>query len=82
MEEVIIYILPTGQRISQDPNRVTLIPSEGGDISFRSPDGTKRIGPYRVAKSHIEAVLDGNELSGAIAEIELESIDGSDKGNQ
>ena len=82
MDEVIIYILPTGQRVAQDPNRVSLMPSDGGEISFKSPDGARRIGPYRVGVTHIEYTLKDNEVTGAIAEIELEAVDGTHKGNE
>lgn len=80
VDEVIVYILPTGQRIAQDVNRVGMLPSDGGMVSFKSPDGSRRIGPYRVATSHIEFVLDGTEVSGAIGEIELEYADDDAKG--
>lgn len=72
--DAIMYNLPDGTFLLHDPERVTLMPSEGGKVTFIG-EGAPR-GTYRVADSMIKySVNSTREITNAYAYIELEHVE-------
>lgn len=80
--EVIVYTFPTGKFIIHDPERVTLIPSDGGRVKFvgeGAPEGEFIVG--KSLTTYQVVTLPNGAIEVTAAHAGLEMVRADDKGS-